>query len=333
MMRNIRISRRYLKAAAAIDILALVLFNIFAVDDAMWLTLTLALPIVLFFVAFRFPDMAYSEALAGVCTFIVILEVIMWAFILVLVVLEPYIVTESSPFMLVLLAYSFFNIICAWNSAVEAVSWIRELREKKKSADSEEGIDSMIKGVIRFLRPRLGMFLLLFALFAPVPALNAFDPQILEIRKDPFLLVLILISSLIALLMLVLMLYLSWSYNRYIKGLKASGALSQVAMEYYKGDVYCEGRVVLGIHYIFMMGEGSIYEYSDFVKYFFEWSQTNRIYYWSLYAVKKDGTKIQNELPYGHTKKNYYEHVYPMINVIRSRSKGIVIEGSDISHL
>ena len=72
-MRNIRISRRYLKAAAAIDILALVLFNIFAVDDAMWLTLTLALPIVLFFVAFRFPDMAYSEALAGVCTFIVIL--------------------------------------------------------------------------------------------------------------------------------------------------------------------------------------------------------------------------------------------------------------------
>ena len=52
MMRNIRISRRYLKAAAAIDILALVLFNIFAVNDAMWLTLTLALPIVLFFFFF-----------------------------------------------------------------------------------------------------------------------------------------------------------------------------------------------------------------------------------------------------------------------------------------
>ena len=324
-MRHIKINRRLLKTAVAIDILAFVIFFIFKLDERNWILLTPALAALLFFVALKFPDMACSKVLAGICTFMVITAVMIGPMLFVLGVLAPYSAIESSLFHWAFLAFVVVVMICAWMSAAEAVSWIRELREKKKAADVEEGIDSMTRGVIKFLRPRLGMFLVCFALFAAIPAGSAFGPRL---KMDTFSLVLELLSGLISLLILVVMLFLIWRYNRYIKGLKASGVLSQAAMEFYKGNVYCEGHVVLGMQYIFVEGEGTIYEYDDFVKYFHKWSEAGRVHYWFLYAVKKDGTEIQLfELPYARTKKNYYEYVYPLINEIRIKSKDIAMEG------
>ena len=74
-MRNIKINRRLLKTAAAIDILAFVIFFIFKLDERNWILLTPALAALLFFVALKFPDMACSKVLAGICTFMVITAV------------------------------------------------------------------------------------------------------------------------------------------------------------------------------------------------------------------------------------------------------------------
>ena len=294
-MRHIKINRRLLKTAAAIDILAFVIFFIFKLDERNWILLAPALAALLFFVALKFPDMACSKVLAGICTFMVITAVMIGPLLFVLGVWAPYSAIESSLFHWAFLAFVVVVMICAWMSAAEAV------------------------------RPRLGMFLVCFALFAAIPAGSAFGPRL---KMDTLSLVLELLSGLISLLILVVMLFLIWRYNRYIKGLKASGVLSQAAMEFYKGNVYCEGHVVLGMQYIFVEGEGTIYEYDDFVKYFHKWSEAGRVHYWFLYAVKKDGTEIQLfELPYARTKKNYYEYVYPLINEIRIKSKDIAMEG------
>ena len=62
-------------------------------------------------------------------------------------------------------------------SAAEAVSWIRELRDRKKAEDAAEGIDRMTKGLTTFLRPRMTGAL---AMFFPLVLLTFLFTQLGE---------------------------------------------------------------------------------------------------------------------------------------------------------
>lgn len=74
----------------------------------------------------------------------------------------------------VYLAYLIIVCVCAVRSAKEAVSWIRELREKSKTDETAEGIDRMTKRLTGFLFPRVLFKFLPFCMLVMVgfPALN-----------------------------------------------------------------------------------------------------------------------------------------------------------------
>ena len=74
----------------------------------------------------------------------------------------------------VYLAYLIIVCVCAVRSAKEAVSWIRDLREKSKTDETEEGIDRMTKRLTGFLFPRVLFRFLPFCMLVMFgfPALN-----------------------------------------------------------------------------------------------------------------------------------------------------------------
>lgn len=327
--RRFRIDRRLLVAAAIIYIL---LFTILLVSNSdewnrirqdyegLIMIIVIILPVPLFFAALRFPTLIYSKIVAGICTFWLVEVVLMIPFFALFVFGLLSVIESSLLLTLALTAYSFFSIICAAKSVVEAVAWVSELREKKKAEDAEKGIEQMTSGLITFLRPRLAYALMFFV----VGILMMFYVVI----PEPTFSIANIIFCGAFLLTVVYILWSIWDYHRYIKSLEHSGVLNQAVLEYYSGHAYCEGHVVLGVKYIFVEGEARIYEYENFTKYFFKWDDSGRVHVWYLYAVKKDGTEIPLiELPYYRTKKNYYEHVYPMINEIRIKSKNVSIEG------
>ena len=327
-----RIDRRLLIAAAVIYILLFAMLILSSSSEWDWnrvkqdygILIFPVLPAPLFFAALRFPEMIYSKILAGVCTFWMVITVLMTP-LLALLVPIPYSAIESSLlFNLAYAAYSIFILICAVKSAIVAVAWVSELREKKKVKNAGEGIEQMTKGLITFLRPRLLYALVFFGVLLMINMVfietSTTDVELFVIEiicfRVPFLLTVVYI------------LWRIWDYHRYIKGLEHSGVLNQAVLEYYGGHEYCEGHVVLGVEHIFVEGEARIYKYDDYTKYFYKWDDSGRVHYWYLYAVKKDGTEMQLiELPYKRTQENYYEHVYPMVNEIRIKSKNVVIEG------
>jgi len=330
--RSFRINRRLLVAAAIIYTFIITFFLVFNLDEQNWIRIrhdyvclimiiAFILPVPLFFAALRFPAMIYSKIVVGICTFWLVYSVLMMPFFLVGVFDLFSVVESSSVLTLVFTAYSVFGLICAAKSVVEAVAWVSELREKKKAEDAEKGIEQMTSGLITFLRPRLAYALMMFFVVGILMMFYVVIPE------PTFSIANIIFCG----AFLLIVVYILWSildYHRYIKSLEHSGVLNQAVLEYYSGHVYCEGHVVLGVKYIFVEGEARIYEYENFTKYFFKWDDSGRVHVWYLYAVKKDGTEIPLiELPYYRTKKNYYEHVYPMINEIRIKSKNVSIEG------
>lgn len=333
--RSFRINRRLLVAAAIIYTFIITFFLVFNLDEQNWIRIrhdyvclimiiAFILPVPLFFAALRFPAMIYSKIVVGICTFWLVFSVLLMPFFLVGVFDLFSVVESSSVLTLVLTAYSVFGLICAAKSVVEAVAWVSELREKKKAEDAEKGIEQMTSGLITFLRPRLTYALMLFGILLMINMMSMQD-SVADVAD--FIIFIIFFRGAL-LLTAAYILWSIWDYHRYIKSLEHSGVLNQAVLEYYSGHAYCEGHVVLGVKYIFVEGEARIYEYENFTKYFFKWDDSGRVHVWYLYAVKKDGTEIPLiELPYYRTKKNYYEHVYPMINEIRIKSKNVSIEG------
>ena len=192
----------------------------------------------------------------------------------------------------VYLAYLIIVCVCAVRSAKEAVSWIRDLREKSKTDETEEGIDRMTKRLTGFLFPRVLFKFLPFCMLVMVgfPALNTrLHEETHANGDDPVLVVM----------------------------------FSQAVLDYYAGNTYCEGKVTVGTKYIFVEGLGRIIDYNEFQKIYARLVSYRSSSDWTLFEVEKDGTEVSlGALPYGQqSKKAYDEKILPMLNEIEERKR------------
>jgi hypothetical protein len=249
--------------------------------------------------------------------------------------------SDSSPFTIAGAVLWIIGLILGLMSGAEAVSWIRDLRDRKREEDAAEGIDRMTKGLTAFLRPRMpgALAFFIWGVFAAVVffrawkvslAPSAFPPKNSDNLSPPFF---CLLPPAVALLSALYMIRETRKYARYVNDLKDSGVFGQAALDYHKGKAYCQGRVILGSQYILVEGTGRLTEYSDIAKIRHDVKDGSRNRHWYLIASKKDGTEIHLvELPYVHTQKNYDEYVRPMLDEIGVIDSGIVIEGPGEFH-
>ena len=339
--RRFKIDRRLLIAAAAI---ALIFTIIIFLDQngqdgrnmakRISILIRTMLPELFLFAALRFPTMIYSTALAAIGAFWSVYFALLIPAVL-LISQNP--VSGSSLSTVVIVASCIIGLILAVMSAAEAVSWIRELRDRKKAEDAAEGIDRMTKGLTTFLRPRMTGAL---AMFFPLVLLTFLFPQLGENNSflsmfspknsdDLITLVVYLLFPVGALLSVLYMIGVIRKYARYVNELKDSGADGQAALDYHRGKPYCKGKVILGSQYIFVEGAGRLTQYNDIVKIYHKYKEGGKGQYWNLIAVKTNGEEFcLVELPYAHNQKNYDDYVRPMLDEIEVYNPEIVIDGA-----
>lgn len=321
--RKFKIDRRLLIAAAVIAIILTILNfcdhmkqNPQDMSGNMAILIRTMVPDLFLFAALRFPSMIYSTVLAGIGAF--------WSVCLVFMIPAAFLLelTESSPLLVV---PCILSLILALMSGAEAVSWIRELRDRRKVEDAAEGIDRMTAGLITFLRPRMTVALLMFIWFTILSLQYAQMGLLTPISSYNLFLLLFPAWALATALYIVSK---AWKYARVSRNLKESGESGQAALDYHRGKSYCKGHVILGSKYIFVEGSGRLVKYSELSKIYHRYSTSGRRTYWNLFAVKKDGTEfLLIELPYAHWQKNYDEFVKPMIDDIRANGPDITIGG------
>lgn len=318
--RKFKIDRRLLIAAAVIAIILTILNSCYHMKQNpqdmsgnMAILIRTMVPHLFLFAALRFPSMIYSTVLAGIGAF--------WSVYLLFMTPAAFLfeLTESPPLLVV---PCILGLILALMSGAEAVSWIRELRDRRRVEDAGEGIDRMTAGLITFLRPRMTVALLMFIWFTILSLQYAQMGLFTPIRIDN------LILPALALSPALYMVSKAWKYARVSRNLKESGESGQAALDYHRGKSYCKGHVILGSKYIFVEGSGRLVKYSELSKIYHRYSDSGRRTYWNLFAVKKDGTEfLLIELPYAHWQKNYDEFVKPMIDDIRANGPDITIGG------
>ena len=337
--RRFKIDRRLLIAAAVIySILTIIGFlhqygqEERSIQASLFILVMMSLPVLFLFAALRFPTMIYSTVLAGIGAF--------WPMYFVFLILGALLfmqnpLSDSSPFTIAGVVLWTIGLILGLMSGAEAVSWIRDLRDRKRDEDAWEGIDRMTKGLTAFLRPRMPVALTFFILgvFAAVVffrawkdslAPSAFPPKNSDNLSTHFF---CLLPPAVALPSALYMIRETRKYARYVNDLKDSGVISQAALDYHKGKAYCQGRVILGSQYIFVEGTGRLTEYSGIEKIRHDFKDSGKQRHWDIIASKKDGEEIRLvELPYVHTQKNYDEYVRPMLDEIGVIDPGIVIE-------
>jgi hypothetical protein len=247
--------------------------------------------------------------------------------------------------MMVWSVLGIIGLILGLMSGAEAVSWIRDLRDRKREADAWEGIDRMTKGLTAFLRPRmpgaLAFFIwgvlavvVFFPFWKEISALSTFPPKNdYDVSALGISLLTFLLFPAVALLSALYMISEIRKYARHVNDLKDSGVFGQAALDYHKGKAYCHGHVILGSQYIFVEGTGRLIEYSDIEKIYHEFTDRGSKSHWYLNAEKKDGTEIHLvDLSYAHTQKNYDEYVRPMLDEIGIIDPEIVIDGPGEFH-
>lgn len=342
--RRFKIDRRLLIAAAVIYSILMIIGFLHqygqegrSIQASLFILVMMSLPVLFLFAALRFPTMIYSTVLAGIGAF--------WPMFFVffipgalLFMQNP--LSDSSPFTIAGAVVEIIGMILGLMSGAEAVSWIRDLRDRKRDEDAWEGIDRMTKGLTAFLRPRMPGALAFFisavlavAVFFPfwkeISALSTFPPKNdYDVSSLGISLLISLLFPAVALLSALYMISETRKYARYVNDLKDSGVISQAALDYHKGKAYCQGRVILGSQYIFVEGTGRLTEYSDIAKICHDVKDgSSRDRHWYLVAVKKDGTEFRLvELPYAPKRKNYDKYVRPMLDEIGVIDSGIVIE-------
>ena len=343
--RKFKIDRRLLIAAAVIYSILMIIGFLHqygqegrSIQASLFILVMMSLPVLFLFAALRFPTMIYSTVLAGIGAF--------WPMYFVFFILGTLLfmqnpLSDSSPFKIAGAVLWTIGLILGLMSGAEAVSWIRDLRDRKREADAWEGIDRMTKGLTAFLRPRMpgALTFFIWGVFAAVVffrawkvslAPSAFPPKNSDNLSLPFF---CLLLPAVALLSALYMISETRKYARYVNDLKDSGVFGQAALDYHKGKAYCQGRVILGSQYILVEGTGRLTEYSDIEKIYHDFNDSGKYKHWYLVAVKKDGTEFHLvELPFLHTQKNYDEYVRPMLDEIGVIDPGIVIEGPGEFH-
>lgn len=331
--RRFKIDRRMIIAAAVIyTILTIIIFLLQygqggrSMQASLFILVMMMLPVLFLFAALRVPTMIYSTALAAIGAF--------WSVYFVFFIPFPLLFAHnrgsiSNIIMMVWSVLGIIGLILGLMSGAEAVSWIRDLRDRKREADAWEGIDRMTKGLTAFLRPRMPVAIAFFI----CGVLEAFFVFPSENSSDLSFPVLLIGALLAALLSALYMISEIRKYARYVNDLKDSGAIEQAALDYHKGKAYCHGHVILGSQYIFVEGTGRLIEYSDIEKIYHEFTDRGSKSHWYLNAVKKDGTEIHLvDLSYAHTQKNYDEYVRPMLDEIGIIDPEIVIDGPGEFH-
>jgi hypothetical protein len=282
--------------------------------------------------------MIYSTALAAIGAF--------WPMYFVFFIPFPLLFAQnrgsiSNIIMMVWSVLGIIGLILGLMSGAEAVSWIRDLRDRKREADAWEGIDRMTKGLTAFLRPRMpgALAFFIWGVFAAVVffrawkvslAPSAFPPKNSDNLSPPFF---CLLPPAVALPSALYMIRETRKYARYVNDLKDSGVFGQAALDYHKGKAYCQGRVILGSQYIFVEGTGRLTEYSGIEKIRHDFKDSGKQRHWYIIASKKDGEEFHLvELPYAHTQKNYDEYVRPMLDEIGIIDSEIVIDGPGEFH-
>ena len=269
--------------------------------------------------------MRYSTVFAGISAFCSVEAVLTMP---VTLVFDMESIRESGAALpyTVYLAYLIIVCVCAVRSAKEAVSWIRDLREKSKTDETEEGIDRMTKRLTGFLFPRVLFRFLPFCMLVMFgfPALNTrLHEETHANGDDPVLVVILVLLGAFALWMAFYAIREIREYDRHVKNLKESGMFSQAVLDYYAGNTYCEGKVTVGTKYIFIEGLGRIIDYNEFQKIYARLVSYRSSSDWTLFEVEKDGTEVSlGALPYGQqSKKAYDEKILPMLNEIEERKR------------
>ncbi len=344
--RKFKIDRRLLIAAAVIYSILMIIGFLHqygqegrSIQASLFILVMMSLPVLFLFAALRFPTMIYSTVLAGIGAFWSVCSVFFIPGSLLFVQERG---SHSSPFTIAGAVLGTIGLILGLMSGAEAVSWIRDLRDRKREADAWEGIDRMTKGLSAFLRPRmpgaLAFFIwavlaevVFFPFWKEISALSTFPPKNSDNLSPPFF---CLLPPAVALLSALYMISETRKYARHVNDLKDSGVFGQAALDYHKGKAYCQGRVILGSQYILVEGTGRLTEYSDIAKICHDVKDgSSRDRHWYLVAVKKDGTEFRLvELPYAPKRKNYDKYVRPMLDEIGVIDPGIVIEGPGEFH-
>ena len=316
--RKFKIDRRLLIAAAVIYSILMIIGFLHqygqegrSIQASLFILVMMSLPVLFLFAALRVPTMIYSTVLAGIGAF--------WPMYFVFFIPGSLLFVQergshSSPSTIAGAVLGTIGLILGLMSGAEAVSWIRDLRDRKRDEDAWEGIDRMTKGLTAFLRPRMTGAL---AMFFPLVLLTFLFPQLGENNSflsmfspknsdDLITLVVYLLFPVGALLSVLYMIGVIRKYARYVNELKDSGADGQAALDYHRGKPYCKGKVILGSQYIFVEGAGRLTQYNDIVKIYHKYKEGGKGQYWNLIAVKTNGEEFcLVELPYAHNQKNY----------------------------